>query len=462
MKGEELFRFESVWKWFESLDQSALSRGKAGLSDSAKRVRLGIFLRYTNDGKINPDTLLEEAKKDIDKAGERLNQYFQERVKSGISWNTACTEVSFLRGFYTHNNLFFPKKYRIPKRKVSKVSKRDSKTEIYGYDEENGEIVFRNGTLQHFVQNLSFRDQTIALCLLSTGADATDLLKLNVDFVKDAKGDISKVKRYLWHGNREKTGTEFKVYFSEEATEFLKRFVEQERSNAIEDEPLFAKEDSERLDAHALAMNFRVGAKKMGYTKKGQSSPFRPKRFRHLFRTACGNVNVDAGYTMAFMGHASNVSASYLEKSSGLFLKEYIKVEPYVTVFGVNKAKVTEMTEEIEGLKSEVGVLAEAGKIIQNRTMSIEERNTELEKSVKSLSVEVADLRETLESAYDHIEKLTPILETFNEFAEMPAFQEWQRRMWEEKEEKLRVEAEEATRKERAEIMRREKKKAKR
>ena len=73
-------------------------------------------------------------------------------------------------------------------------------------------------------------------------------------------------------------------------------------------------------------MQFRIATEKMGFTKKGQSSPFRPKRFRHLFRTACSNANVDSGYIMAFMGHASNVSASYLEKSNGMFLKEYVKI----------------------------------------------------------------------------------------------------------------------------------------
>ena len=396
MKGEELLNFVSVQEWIKSLECSAISRGKP-FTLSAKRARLGRLWEYTEEGKISPDNLLEEAQQNIDNAGQRLNKYFQEKVDAGNGWNTACTNVSFLRGFYSHNNLFFPKKYRLPRRQVSRVSKRDSKTEIYGYDEENDEIIFKNGILQHFVQNLNFRDQTIALCLLSTGADSTDLFKLNVGFVKDGRGRVSDIKRFLWHDNRLKDGIEFKVYFSEESTEFLKRFVEQERSNVSDDEPLFAKEDGKRMDSHALSVNFRVSAKKMGYTKNGQSSPFRPKRFRHLFRTACGNANVDSGYIMTFMGHASNVSASYLEKGNGMFLREYIKVESYLTVFGVNKQKVTEMTEALEGLKSEVGVLAEAGKIIKNRTMSIEEKNVELEKILKQRDQYIESLKTELE-----------------------------------------------------------------
>ena len=54
---------------------------------------------------------------------------------------------------------------------------------------------------------------------------------------------------------------------------------------------------------------------------------------------------------MAFMGHASNTSAIYLEKSDGLFLREYIKVEPNVTVYGVDKSQISLMNETVEELR---------------------------------------------------------------------------------------------------------------
>ena len=88
--------------------------------------------------------------------------------------------------------------------------------------------------MQHFMQNLSFRDQTIAICLLSTGADATDLLKLKVGFVKDGRGKITDAKRIFWHGNRAKTGKPFKTFFSKEATFFCRTVFPEEilRENA--------------------------------------------------------------------------------------------------------------------------------------------------------------------------------------------------------------------------------------
>ena len=424
MKGEELVEHESVKNWLDSLNQSALSRGKAGLTKNAKYVRLSVFLKYIDFTKMNPDQLLEEAESDVDKAGHRVNEFFSFRAKE-VSWNSAVTNIGFIRGFYSHNNIVFPKKYGVPKRKVSKVSQRDTATAIYDYDEENGKTVFHNGTLQHFVQNLSFRDQTIALCLLSTGADATDLLKLNVGFVKDAKGKISDKKRFLWYSNREKTNIPFKVYFSEEATEFLRRYVEQERADASDDEPLFVTEDvglhardngkekSERMNAHLLSISFRNAAKKMGYTKSNKQSPFRPKRFRHLFRTACNQVSIDNGFIEAMMGHTTSVSAGYLEKGNGTLLQEYIKVEPYLTVFGVSKTKVTEMGGEIEELKDSVQVMA------------------------KTFKNENIKLRKQIENMYAFVHKnLDPLLDVVNAISETDEGRALLKRIQEEKQSK--------------------------
>jgi integrase len=430
-------KYQSVKNWFESLDASAQSRGKSGLTQQTRRVRLGRLWEYTNQGKISPDELLKEAHDDIDKAGKRLKDYFDAKIKSGASHNTLVTNIGLLRGFYTHNNLVFPKKWAVPRRKVSKVSQRDEKTALYDYDGEKGEVVFKNGTLQHFVQNLSFRDQTIALSLLSTGADATDLLNLNVGFVKDGRGKVANVKRFFWHSNRAKTGEEFKTFFSEEATEFLKRYVEQEREGARDDEPLFPREEGGRLDTHALAMNFRASARKMGYIKDKVTSPFRPKRFRHWFRTACGIAHVEEGYTKAMMGHANDVSAGYLERNKGLFEMEYVKVEPYVTVFGVNKNVVNEMSQEVEGLKENV--------------VELVKKDIQLETETKKLKAEVKDLREQLKSATEMVYSFEPILNTFKEIANTTEGQELIKRLHEEKLKREMKEAEMEERKSRQE-----------
>lgn len=423
MKGEELFDYQSVQSWFESLEQSAVTRGKSGLSKTAKSMRLGRMLEFIEFTNLNPDELLAEAKEDIDIAGQKLLEYFKQKQKT-VSFNSSLTSLCYLRGFYTHNDLVFPKKWGVPKKEVSKVSTRDTKTSFYKYNDQNGEVEFRNGNLQHFVQNLSFRDQTITLCLLSSGADATDLLSLNVGFVRDDRGKIVEDKRIFWHGNRAKTGEEFKTFFSEEATQFLKRYVEQERSQAKDDEPLFVGKScnytfksgpragekvvvGERLTAQSLSLNFRESAQKLGYAKKkGQTSPFRPKRFRHLFRTACAIAQIDGGYTRAMMGHASDVSSSYLSQDSSIFEKMYVKVEPLLTVFGVNQAVVNEMTKEVGELKAEQTTFKDTQKILAEK--------------VKELEIQ-------LESAQGYLKQFEEIIDK----GELTKFREWMEQHYE-------------------------------
>ncbi len=450
--GSELLKYKSVQKWIESLEQSAVSKGKL-LTEHSKNIRLGRLMEFTNDGEISPDFLLDEAKQNINDAGKRLQDYFNTKLKSGTEWNSVVTNLCFLRGFYTHNDLVFPKRMKIPKRHISSVKKTDGKTEIYGYDEATSETVFRNGTLKHFFDNLSFRDQTIGLSLLSTGADAADILNLRIGFVKDAKGNLSTAKRFPFHDNRLKDGIEFKTFFSVEATEYIRRYVQQERSNAKNDEYLFVKEDGSKVPPHALSMNFRKAAEKMGYVIDDESNPFRPKRFRSLFRTACGIASVESGFVMAMMGHASNVSGSYLEKSDGLFLKEYLKVEPYITVYGgIDKSQITLMNENYDELKqkyeaAEKELESNNAKIIELYEKS--ERVKELgEMQAAKQERDKAKLEDEIAELY---KVLRPYIENIDEITELLRERAWQ------KEQKARADAEREEQEERREISKSEK-----
>ncbi len=406
--GSELLVFISVKKWIDSLEKQAVAKGKL-FTEQSRNIRLGRLMEYTKDGEINPDFLLEEAKHNIDDTGTRLNEYFKMKLKNGIDWNSATTNIGFLRGFYTHNDIMFPKRIKLPKAQVSAVKKTDTKTEIYGYDEENDQTIFKNGLLQQFFDNLSFRDQVLGLCSLSSGLDFADILKLKIGFIKDAKGNISTAKRFFIHDNRLKDGVEYKTYFSVEATEYIRRYAQQERSNADDNELLFVKDESEKQKAifgkdngqiptHALSETFRNAANKMGLIKNGESNPFRPKRFRGLFRTACGLANIDSGYIMAMMGHASDTSAKYLEKSNGLFLKEYIKVEPWITVYGVDKSQVQAVNEEVEDLK----------RGLQTTTEILTEKITSTDTELVNTKAELAETKAKLAS----MEKAVVMLKT--------------------------------------------------
>lgn len=106
---------------------------------------------------MNPDQLLDEGKEDIVKACSRLmNSYnwlqgrnpeggeLSEGVGKRVSRDSAITIHGLMRGFYTHNGLVFPKGCRVPKRTGSKVSQRDDKDEIYGYDEESDSMTYNS------------------------------------------------------------------------------------------------------------------------------------------------------------------------------------------------------------------------------------------------------------------------------------------------------------------------------
>lgn len=419
-KGEELLKFQSMKDWLESLGYCAVSRGKdEGLTAGAKRQRLSVMKNFVKFSKLNPDKLLAEGQQDMNLPGKRLMDYFNVGVKDGKSRNTMATRLSFLRGFYTHNNLYFPKKWRIPSRTKSQVKGKDEKNHMFKLN-GNGETELKTEILQHFVGNLNFRDQTIALCLLSTGADATDLLELNFGFLKDETGEVTKENRLLLHGNRSKDGIEFRVFLSQEATQFLKKYAkqvqgEQERNKELkkpyltitDETPLFFATDSargsfgERLTVQSLASAFRQSAKKMGYTKKSQASPFRPKRFRHLFRNACSYAKIGEGWVNSMMGHRTTISQSYIDMPVLDLQKLYAKLEPFVTVFSTGQD--FEMTKEVNKLKDDFTKYS-------RRTLKLED--------------EVKDLKEQLKEATQMVYSFEPLLNTFSAIADTPEGQE--------------------------------------
>jgi len=388
MAKQNLEKFESVQNWLKSIREN---NPKGKLTERARDARIGTmrefldFLGSGPDAGMTPDDLLEEARASLDATKPRLLDYFNwlkgERIKGyatrkdGMQHNSALTYLAFMRGFFSHNSVGFGR-WRMPKRQVPGVSAADEATPIYDYDEEAKKSVFRNERLQHFFSNLGFRNQAIALGMLSTGADAADLFNLNVGFARGQKGE----RRLFWHGTRAKDVEPFKTFFSEEATRFMRQFVEQERAKAKPKEPLFVNSRGNRLNVHALDMTFRVASKRMGYDNDN-GNPFRPKRFRHLFRTACAMAGVDPGFVNCFMGHKTDISGGYLEKPRGLLLKEYIKVERFVLVFGKSSetTRLAEKTDVLEGMIDERG---QRLKTLEDEIKELVKRNRQLEASL--------------------------------------------------------------------------------
>jgi len=303
------------------------------------------------------------------------------RLQPKVSYNSAKTMAySSIQGFYSHNGIKIPKGVTPPVKR-SMVREADEVHAVFVYDEEADKVKAEFSTLRQLIGNLSFRDQVIALCLLSTSQDPVDLFKLDVGFVRERVK--AGQKRFYWEGERTKTMEPFKTFFSREASEMLQKYVEQERHDAEDSDPLFVKRNGTPMDDNLLNAIFRRAQDRMGINNKKTQSPFRPKRFRHIFRDACATAGIDPGYTQTFMGHSTDVSGSYLNKPRPVLEAAYVRVEPYLSVFKT-------------GLEEEVTVLRE----------KLEEQRDQLQQIVNGLTRENLQLREQTNKQQKRIEQL--------------------------------------------------------
>lgn len=425
------------------------------LSDGSKKqfkTALIQYLQFRNNkegltSEINPDILIEEARENIDftqrqidnfylwMQGKKIESYGRGFIflKSGekkpiqVKSSTAFTRAySNLRGFYVNNDIAFKRKWkkRIPKPKTKEAIKKDELYVFYKVDEKKKEIYFDRELMRQFLSNLKIRDQAITLALLSSAQDTGDLFKLNI-------GDITEQNinnRIYWKNTRSKTGVLFKTFFSKEATKLIRRYIDQEREDAKDEEPLFVIPGDKRMKPVHLSSIFRDAAKKMGVKwGDGEHNPLRPKRMRHLFRTACDTVGVSELYTNMFMGHKNSIGMAYSEVSKGKAELEYLRVEPFLTVYG-EVEETTEIKKEISNLGTTVETLTKKNVALNDqinymihslaekeaqRKVNDEQNTKKIEELSKELNVEKSERKK--------MEKYYPILDILFKY---PRFKE--------------------------------------
>jgi integrase len=249
--------------------------------------------------------------------------------------NTASQKAhGIARGFFTHNKVWLPKG-RKSNGVVPKTKTNDNNYAIFKYDGDAQKVVQEYTQLRYFLSNLSFRDQTVALCLLSSSQDVGDLLALNIDWVK-----LQSLKdRLYWTGTRTKTGEIFKTFFSKEATKYIRQYISQERSGAEGTEPIFVRTNGGPLLVRNVSSTFKDVAKKMGIDNGEAQNPFRPKRLRSIFSTACYEAKIDDGARHIFMGHSGSVSENYRELPVANLEGIYAQVEPFLTVYAEDNSQ---------------------------------------------------------------------------------------------------------------------------
>jgi len=349
------------------------------------KVTLNQFLKFVNskeglNKEILIDDLVTEAKEDVEKTQDRIDNFYKWlqnetvedyplRGKTMRESSANQRAYSYLMGFFVNLDIGFQKKWRkkIPRpKREDKATKKDDVYTFYDVDEKTMTIRFNRERMQQFLANLKLRDVAITLALLSSSQDSGDLFKLNIGDIREQSGK----SRIFWEGNREKTGILFKTLLSVEATKFIRKYIEQERKGAEDKAPLFIytrKGVEHRMTGANLSSIYRASARRMGVQwQNGEHNPLRPKRMRHLFRTACDTAGISELYINAFMGHKNHQGQDYSELSNAKLELEYLRVEPFITVYGKAEESL-EIKQDVKKLERRILDLNKEVDILKNK-----------------------------------------------------------------------------------------------
>lgn len=395
---EWLEGFESYRNWFESLrvnsKKDEISSSMRMTYDSVLRNFIK-FLRAGGDQEATPDSIVEWArKKSDDKEGKEVialladfSLWLQGKEVEGYEKRIPNIPGRFasqtsadgnahggIRGFLTHNQILLPKSGRRKRNGRSKVKKNDENYAIFKPG-KNGKEIADYELFRQFLSTLNIHDQTILMSMLSTSQDSSEVLDLNIGFVVNQEG-----KRLYWEGERTKTSEDFRTFFSVEATKMVRRYVKQERKGAGQDEPLFVRTKDQRITPKNISENCHNVAKKMGLINGDTQNPFRPKRMRSIFRSACSIAGIEKGYSNIFMGHKTDISDSYMEKPRATLELRYEMVEQYLKVFA------GDMSEDIIEMKEKVTEYSERQEKAFDLMFDLREDNKRLREMVENLA----------------------------------------------------------------------------
>ena len=351
------------------------------------KVTLKQFMRFINNGAesgFTIDDVIREVKADTKLAQEHIDNFYKWLQNEKVEGYTLREELvndkgkplkaakqstahvkayGFLRGFFGNLGVAFERKWKrsVPKlEQIKEALKKDNVYTFYDVDEKTRTIRFNRERMQQFLSNLKPRDVAITLALLSSSQDSGDLFKLNVGDIREQENN-----RIFWEGKRQKTKVLFRTFLSKEAARFIRRYIQQERKDSKNEDPLFVYTrygKEKRMTPDNIASIFRDVARKMGIKwENGEHNPLRPKRMRHLFRTACDTAGITELYTNAYMGHTNHQGQSYSEFSKAVLELEYLRVEPFLTVYGEIeesleiKQDVAKLERRVVDLNKELG-----------------------------------------------------------------------------------------------------------
>ncbi len=347
------------------------------------------IVQFIKFHKMTPDEFIEEAIDDPEKAGLRLDDFYRYK-KQIIDRNSCITGIyGTLRGFYRRN------KVNVQDISSPKFSPRQVKITDANYPlfkiieiEQNGKkikkSILNRQLIREFASHLNYRDQCLHLCIMSSGLDSNDILKLTI-------GDILRQEQHSRHylnDVRNKTFMEYKDFFSTEATNRVRLYIKRERKDSLDDEPIFVTSMKSRkaqfkkktgmtyrlgdtlpkptrLKSTDLSDAFRDAQMAMGIPlQKGKQSPLRPKRWRKVFKTAASNAHLDRDIIKIMLGQSGDQSQTYEEDDRNTMEYHYELLEPKVTLY---KDEDFEQ-EEVQKLKKQLELEQQSNLIVQEKS----------------------------------------------------------------------------------------------
>ncbi len=167
----------------------------------------------------------------------------------------------------------------------------------------------------------STRDLLILMLLYSSGLRVSELCNLNINNVDFQEGLIRVI-----HG---KGGKDRVVPISHKVLELLKRFILEERGEALNSSaPLFVSRSSTRLSTRSIQRIVSKCRKRAGIERK-----VTPHTLRHAFATHLIENKVDIRYIQEYLGHSSLATTQIYTHVSLRHLKQaYDEAHPIQTM----------------------------------------------------------------------------------------------------------------------------------
>lgn len=389
---------------------------KKNLAESTEKTYINILLSYCEYIGKNPTELIEEAEEDeIDGLRPRRRRvssyffsYFRKIKEDRKAPKTVSLYMNALRSFYDANDIQVPKitlpaDNSLEQNKGKLLSKEEIRRMVDVAGLRERAMIYTmalSGMSQNEARNLTIKKFMEALSVEISKRIRTveNLLDINEEDIKDVVITLEVI--------RQKTHYRYITFLPPEAINQILSYL-RERSFGLNEkiriqsinEPIFVKNNGEKLSRDSVVTNFRRIGIEAGFEKEhGAYSYWRSHSFRKYFISTIKNSIGDYVIADFMAGHKlSNVDDVYWYRDSRQLKQRYLKALPYLSI---DEAKVKDVkSEEYKEIKQENEMLKEQIKKQEEQHQvemaKLDERVESIEKENEIRIVNMGSLKDT-------------------------------------------------------------------